>query len=281
MHDDEMPLHDAAGRGSLDEIVELAASVKDVDAEAEGRTALWVAVYEGHHDVARALVEAGADPWRPMMGGWSPGRLSLAGPEPGLFDRPAEVDGLTDDEAEVVAEARRLTTALGARYFDGMGMACVAGIDAAEAARRLEITAEDVDPEEFLDEIDPFDEKNLNLVGLTDVPGGCVVAQPWGPMPQTAGVLKPLAEGTTCYGLYVNPRSGNEGSSVRDGEIAGWDLTPGAADTPQEILSAFLYRDNAVARACAAAGLRLAEARAITGPPDVWARLPERLVEPG
>ncbi|MEU4225195.1 hypothetical protein AB0F17_12925 [Nonomuraea sp. NPDC026600] len=31
-----------------------------------------MAVFEGRVDNARALVSAGADPWRLMMGGWSP-----------------------------------------------------------------------------------------------------------------------------------------------------------------------------------------------------------------
>jgi hypothetical protein len=42
-----------------------------------------------------------------------------------------------------------------------------------------------------------------------------------------------------------------------------------------EILSC-LYLYNAVAYSCAYAGLRLTDARAITGPPDIWLRLPPR-----
>ncbi|MEV4177930.1 ankyrin repeat domain-containing protein [Nonomuraea sp. NPDC049709] len=281
MEDDEvLALHTAAEEGSAEEVAELAGRVADVDAEEEGRTALWVAVYEGNHDHARALVAAGADPWRPMMSGWSPGRLSLAGPEPGLFELPAGTDGLTEGEAAAVAEAKRLTAALGSHYYDGVGLACVAGISAAEATRRLEATVEDVDPEEFLDRIDPFDDESLRFVGVTDVPGGCVVTQPWGYIPQAPGATRRLSAGTVCYGMYANPKSGNQGSIVRDGEIVGWDLHPGGApwedDDAQEVLLSYLYKYNAVAYSCAYAGLRLTEARAITGPPDTWLRLPER-----
>jgi len=36
------------------------------------------------------------------------------------------------------------------------------------------------------------------------------------------------------------------------------------------------YLSNPVAYPCAYAGLRLADARAVTGPPDTWLRLPPR-----
>ncbi|WP_245899856.1 ankyrin repeat domain-containing protein [Nonomuraea indica] len=74
------PLHAAAAIGSPEVVAELVRRVDDVDAEHEGRTALWEAVYNNRPDNARALVSAGADPWRPMMNGWSPGRLGLATP---------------------------------------------------------------------------------------------------------------------------------------------------------------------------------------------------------
>src|SRR5688572_32168356 len=75
---DGRPLQEAARHGHPDVVAELAAAVRDVDDVYEGRTALWVAVHARRPRNARALVAAGADPWRPMMSGWSPGRLSLA-----------------------------------------------------------------------------------------------------------------------------------------------------------------------------------------------------------
>ncbi|MEV0620180.1 ankyrin repeat domain-containing protein [Nonomuraea sp. NPDC050404] len=83
----DRPLHRAAGYGSPEVVAALAERADDVDAECEGRTALWEAVFNDRADNALALVAAGADPWRPMMGGWSPGRLSLAGPGRGCSSR--------------------------------------------------------------------------------------------------------------------------------------------------------------------------------------------------
>ncbi|MER6951481.1 ankyrin repeat domain-containing protein [Nonomuraea sp. NPDC000554] len=119
----EKPLHVAAERGSPEVIAELAMRGADVDAEHQGRTALWVAVVEGRPDNARALVSAGADPWRPTIGSWSPGRLSLAGPTPGLFPIPSPEIGLSEAEATATAEAKRLIIALGDSYYDGLSVA--------------------------------------------------------------------------------------------------------------------------------------------------------------
>jgi hypothetical protein len=105
-----------------------------------------------------------------------------------------------------------------------------------------------------------------------------MIAQPWRYAPQMPGVTKLLSAGTVCYGLYANPKSGDQGSILRDGEVEGWDLHPGGDVSEQpadRILLAYLYRHNAVAYSCAFAGLRLTDARAVTGPPDVWLRLPE------
>ncbi|MEU5431897.1 ankyrin repeat domain-containing protein [Streptomyces sp. NPDC020719] len=275
------PLHRAAVFGSAQVVAELARRVADVDALENGVTALWEAVVARRPNHARALAAAGADPWRPGPGGWSPGRLSLAGPTPDLFAVPVGVC-LTDTERTMAEEAVRLTGALGDFFYEGTGLACVSGIDAAEAVRRLDAARV---PDELADEVleDPYTyemDEILPIVGVTPVPGGCVVAQPWGYAPQMPGVLKRLSAGTVCYGLYANPKSGNQGSIARNGAIEGWDLHPGGGpyedDTAEEVLAAYLYQHNAVAFSCAFAGLRLADARAVTGPPDLWVRLPPR-----
>ncbi|WP_333777430.1 ankyrin repeat domain-containing protein [Saccharopolyspora oryzae] len=270
------PLHEAAERGSPEVVAELARRVDDLDAECEGRTALWRAVYANRPDNARALVAAGADPRRPTIAGWSPARLSLAGPNPDLFDlEPGELE-LSREEVAAVVEGRRLTAALGnLEVTEGLGLACVAGISSAEAARRLEaVPVEGFEP-------DPFDfEQDIALIGATDVPGGCVISQLWGYAPQMPGVTRRLSTGTICYGFYANPKSGGQGSIARDGVIEGWDLSPGgdpyADDPAEQVLAAYLYQRNAVAYCCAYAGLRLTDSRAINGKPDRWLRLPER-----
>jgi outer membrane protein assembly factor BamB len=56
-------LHDAAGRGAIDEVRELLAAGVDVDAPTEyGATALLFAAGRGQVEVVRLLLEAGADP---------------------------------------------------------------------------------------------------------------------------------------------------------------------------------------------------------------------------
>ncbi|MFF7249230.1 ankyrin repeat domain-containing protein [Embleya sp. NPDC008237] len=275
------PLHRAAVFGSPEVVAELARRVADVDALEDGVTALWEAVVSGKPDNARALAAAGADPWRRSVGGWSPGRLSLAGPTPDVFTVPPG-ERLTDAERAAAQDAGRLVAALGSFHVEGTGLACVAGIDAAEAIRRLEAAPA---PAHIIDAAleNPHAverDETLRIVGVTSVPGGCAVTQPWGYAPQMPGVLTRLSVGTVCYGLYANPKSGNQGAIARDGAIEGWDLHPGGGpyedDTPEEVLAAYLYRYNAVAFTFAFAGLRPTEARAVVGPPDLWVRLPER-----
>jgi len=178
-------------------------------------------------------------------------------------------------------EATRLLSALGEFHHDGMSAACVAGIDADEAVRRLEAGEPDADmlvdileaPYDFeLDEI-------LLTVGVTTVPGGCLVTQPWGYGPSMPGVLKRLTGGTRGYGVYANPKSGNQGSIARDGVIEGWDLHPGGGpyqgDSSEDVLASYLCHVKPMAYACAWAGLRPEDARAFTGTPDRWVALPD------
>ncbi|WP_329565728.1 ankyrin repeat domain-containing protein [Streptomyces sp. NBC_01361] len=276
------PLHRAATFGSPEVVAELARRVRDVDAFDDGTTALWEAVMGNRPDNARALAAAGADPWRLQFGGWSPGRLSLAGPTPDLFPVPEGERGLTEAERTVAREGRRLVEALGAFHYEGTGLACVAGIDAQEAIRRLEAKpADGEDLEELLDDPYAYDmDESLQIIGVTTVPGGCVVTQPWGYAPQMPGVMTALSTGTYSYGLYANPKSGNQGIIARDGIIEGSDLHPGGGpdhgDTSEEVLLSYLFHYNAVAYSCACAGLRLTDARAVIGPPDTWVELPQR-----
>ncbi|MEU8382293.1 ankyrin repeat domain-containing protein [Streptosporangium sp. NPDC048865] len=279
---DGKPLHIAAEWGTPESVTELAGHVDDVDAEFDDRTALWTAVFAHRLDNARALVAAGADPWRSMMAGWSPGRLALAGPAPDLFPVAAGHPGLSPAEAATAAEARRLIAALGDAGEETMGVACVANIGAAEAARRLQARpADDADIEAVLDDPWADPDGSLGIVGVTDVPGGCVVTQPWGYAPSIPEVTLPLSAGTVCHSVFANPKSGNQGAVSRDGALEDSDTHPGGGDagghlTADEILAEYLYQGEAVAYCCAAAGLRPTDARAVAGPPDLWLRLPEQ-----
>jgi hypothetical protein len=251
--------------------------VDDVDAMVDGRTALWCAVAANRFDNARALADAGADPWREMMSGWSPGRLSLASSVPGLFGSDR---ALAPEEAAAVDESRRLIGIFGTPYRDGLGIACVAGIDVAEAVRRLDAEILGGDEDQLLAAIgdDELGPEAMATMWATDVPGGMVLAQPWGYAAQMPGVTKALSAGTSCYGMYVNPKSGDQGSIARDGEIVGWDLIPGGQPEQgdEDILLSYLYQYQALAYCFAYPGLRPADQRAIAGPADAWIRIPNR-----
>ncbi|MDP4509632.1 DUF6461 domain-containing protein [Nonomuraea turcica] len=181
-----------------------------------------------------------------------------------------------------MTEARRLIAAIGDLSYFGLGMACVADITAAEVARRLEaVPADDEDVGAIIENLGSHLDDNLTVVGVTAVPGGCVVSQPWGYIPYTPGVAKRLSAGTAYYGMYDNPKGGHHGTAFRDGVMEEGDTHPGAGgaypdDSAEEILATYLYHHHAVAYCCARIGLRLDDARAITGPPDMWLRLPER-----
>lgn len=288
-------LHVAAERSSPAVVAAMAAAAGDVDFLSDGRSPLWLAVHSRRHDNARALAAAGADPWRPMMAGWSPGRLSLAGPEPGLFGAAPAGVALSPAERQAVTLAGELGDRLRVDNYDGTGLLAVAGIDATEAIRRLDGTPMTEDELRAHYEVnaergpDPSDEdywrwlwdlNDLLLVGVTDVPGGCVLTQPWGYQPQTPVVGRLLSAGTVAYGLYANPKSGDQGSIHRDGQTTGWDLHPGGAawgtDTSELILLSYLYPMRAPAYACAFAGLRPVDGRCVTGPADHWVMLPDR-----
>lgn len=275
------PLTQAAARGSEEVVAELAALVADVDAVHEGHTALWAAVFHGKPGNARVLVEAGADPWRPIMAGWSPAKLALAGPTPDLF--PSGEASLSPEEQAAVARAPALIAALRDLPQYGHSIACVAGITAAEASRRMNaVVVTEAELAELLD--DPIrygeDVRYANVLGATDVPGGCVITQPWSFLASRYEVIARLSHGTRCYGMFANAKSGSQGAYAVDGEFRAGDLHPGAGapleDDPADIvLTSYLYQGgHAEAFCCGYAGLRLTDARPILGPPDLWMRIP-------
>ena len=105
----------------------------------EGRTALWNAVYDGCPDLAALLVAEGADPWRDVMSGWSPGRLALAGSTPELFGPPPVGVELTAAESETVLRAGSVIAALGQSSTPvGWSVAAVGGVSADEAVDRVD-----------------------------------------------------------------------------------------------------------------------------------------------
>ncbi|MFI6094261.1 hypothetical protein ACIA8G_01810 [Lentzea sp. NPDC051213] len=269
-------LHWAAEFESAQDLAPLIRQATNIDEMDEDRTALWRAVHASRPDNVAALLAVGADPLRPMMYGWSPARLSLATAYPLPTD-----EVLTPEELAAVEERDRLVAALGGMpEDDGYSLACVAGVDAESALRLLEAESVEVSEDELEDWWeDPFEGDAEGTIGVTTVPGGCVLVQPWGFDASMPGVLRRLTAGSVGYGMYANPKSGNQGSIHRDGDTVEWDLHPGGGvaeeETGEDVLRAHLYLGEAAAFCCAYAGLRLADDRAFTSP-DLWLRLPER-----
>jgi hypothetical protein len=276
------PLHEAARQGLPLPVVERRlVESPQVDALWRGRTPLWEAVMHRHHEVARLLADAGADPWTPLVGGWSPGRLALAGPEPALFGAPDT--HLTAAEMAAIGRARRRIAAVGDPEVEGMSIACVAHVDSAEAAGRLQaLPIEMPDFEAWA--LDPWsegmtDDEVVHTVGVTDVPGGCVVTQWAGYTAATPGLLARLTPGSSAYAMYVDPKSGYQGIAFHHGHLVGSDLSPGSGDcdpddSSQEVLRTYVYLEHPVAYCCDVAGLSPDSPRAFTGPPTKLLRLP-------
>lgn len=294
------PLHQAADSGSPEVVAELAALVRDVDADdGEGQTALWTAVCHWRAENAAALLAAGADPWRPIAADWSPGRLALLSAFASHFEHlPGAVPPSAEERAAAV-EADRFSRMLDDAYLEGLGIAFVAGIDEDEAIRRLGASPErcpvlDLDDPPFPfcepsddeddDDLDPDDFCDMRFVGVTGVEGGCVISQPWGYLPADTNLLGRLSAGTVAYGLYLNPKSGVQGMIARDGAFdqdlgVGLRpevdyLEPGGGNVLLRFLYACSYAHGAVGYGCAYTGLRIPDGRAVTGPFRRWVQVP-------
>lgn len=107
---------------------------------------------------------------------------------------------------------------------------------------------------------------------LADLPGGCVITQPWRYTRRTPDIVKRVSPDTVCYCMYANPKGGTRRYVPRDGTITAWE-TPSIhiislGDLAEGILAAYLYRCRPSAFCCAGADLRLTNARPVIGPPD-------------
>lgn len=273
------PLHEAAELGSAEVVAELAARAADlggagggVDAAAdEGRTALWNAVCWGRPDVVDVLIAAGADPWREVLHGWSPGRLALAAPQLAACVQPPPGDvQLTAEELVTAAEAARLAAVFEGAVEEGAGVTFVGGGDAEEAVRLL-----GAQPCEAPNDVyDP----GPSYVGVTPVDGGCALVQPFGFEVTQPHILRRLsAGGALSYGVFFNPKSGSQGGFSRDGEyeddpVVGLPLDGDVV--PERLLLRFLcgLPDGAgeLGYACAMTGVGPRDAAAVTGPFRQW-----------
>ncbi|MFF4948980.1 ankyrin repeat domain-containing protein [Streptomyces chattanoogensis] len=303
--EEETPLHRAAATGSPEAVTQLIARARDVDArDGEGCTPLWHAVCHGARANAELLLAAGADAWSPQLGGRSPGRLALTTAMAPLFAGLPGAVPLTAEERAAQQEADERTAVFAGVHTEGVSIAFVAGIDEDEAVRRLggdpctcpsdEADEDDEEDDDYDDPddlpygLDPWDfEDPERHVGVTGVPGGCVLIQPTSYELSTGSVLGALSLGTTAYGLYFNPKGGTFGTLSRDGrtELSEEIGRPVHGDGSSE--DHWLYRfwnwdvpdgmwgAGMIAYASAQAGLRVTDAGPVDGPPRRWVEIPE------
>ncbi|MFF3209834.1 ankyrin repeat domain-containing protein [Streptomyces sp. NPDC002886] len=293
------PLHRIAESGRPESVAELAGLVADVDAldhlDGSGVTALWEAVAHGRADNAAALLAAGADAWTPRIAGRSPGSLALSTDMAALF---ADLPGAVPRSAqEVTAQREADEQALVFRgiHTEGLSVAFVAGITEDEAVRRLGTDPErcrvlDLDREPGPygtgpDGFDPSAEEAERFIGVTGVPGGCVLIQPFWYGASTPKVLRALSPGGRAYGVYFNAAGGTFGQLSVDGredEHEEIGLPPYEGSPEGHWLHRFwqwgpeedLRGARSLAYACARAGMRLEDGRAVEGPPRRWVELP-------
>ncbi|MGV9338791.1 ankyrin repeat domain-containing protein [Streptomyces sp. NPDC003688] len=262
----------------------------DVDVrDGGGHTPLWHAVCSMDEDRVRLLLAAGADPWTPQSGPWSPGRLLLTTPlAPLVRDLPGAVE-LSEPENAAQRAADALIAAFGEEplWTEGLGVCFVRDLTEDEVIRRLGADPADCPTEDLDEELDGLDwEESLRFVGVRHVdgtPGGCVITQD-GYLPSDNTLLRAVSTGTTAYGLYFNPKGGTFGALARDGEIVHmeemghWPLDADPAHWPFRFWQrgrTFPWGANHLAYACAAAGLTITDGRSATErtAPGRWVRL--------
>ncbi|MFK0197265.1 ankyrin repeat domain-containing protein [Streptomyces lavendulae] len=293
---EERPLHRLAGRGAAESLAELLRLVGDVDAlDEQGRTPLWEAVTHGRADNAALLLAAGADAWTPRVAGRSPGSLALLTELAPLF---ADLPGAVRPDPERVAAQRAADEQ--ARVFrgvhtEGLAVAFVAGVDEEEAIRRLGADPDrvpvlnlDAKPGPYgtgPDGSDPYGPRAGWFLGVSGVPGGCVLTQPAGHLASSPAVLAAVSPGGRAYGVYFNPKGGTFGHLSVDGGAAHHEeigLHAGE-DSPEGFwLHRFwqwgpygdMYGTGSLAYACDRAGLRVTDPGPLLGPPRRWVELP-------
>lgn len=289
-------LHAATEYGSPEVVTLIAAVAGDLEAVNEFRqTALWLAVCTGRGDNAAALLSAGADGWRPVIGAWSAGHLARITPLAPLFANLPGAIALTDTERAVQEDADARRAALGDLYTECQGFAFVAGLDEEEVIRRL-----GSDPAAH-PAVDPYREpgrfgtgpggfdpndpgRRGRWLGVTAVEGGCAITQPAGSLPAVGDLLLPLSRGTASGEIYFNISGddrftiAHDGRRVADGEITSLPYP----DTPEDLWPFRAWQRglpgahfaSGLAYLSARVGVRVPDADTITGPPHRWIPVP-------
>ncbi|WP_344574177.1 hypothetical protein [Streptomyces lunalinharesii] len=193
---------------------------------------------------------------------------------------------LTPGERAAQREADARAAVFRGVHTEGVSVAFVAGIDEAEAVRRLGRDPHDGTAGPPDASAVPHDPAAAHRrVGVTGVAGGCVLLQPGSYLLGTDAALAALSAGATAYGLYFNPGGGTFGTLSRDGRTepteeiglppygdepeGHWRYRFWSRSRPQE-----RYGAGALGYAAAAAGLRVTGPRPVSGPPHRWVEIP-------
>jgi hypothetical protein len=241
------------------------------------------------------LLGAGADPARSLGSGGTVGRIALVTPLAPLFERQPGVAPLTEAQRAAQDDADRLIAVFEDVETEGLGVAFVGGLDEDEVIRRLGGDPERCPVLDLDNEpgpygtgpggFDPHDyDTSGQFVGVTAVPGGCVVSQPMGYLPGTPEILSRLSAGTVACGMFFNPKGGRYGHVIRDGRSEFNDeigRDPSLDAPPGHWLFRFWqwgegapYGAREIAFLAATAGVRPENAGPLTGPPRRWVEVP-------
>ncbi|MEU8775491.1 ankyrin repeat domain-containing protein [Streptomyces sp. NPDC048606] len=295
--DGTVPLHLATQAGGTESVRALLSSGAEADVrDGEGHTPLWYAVHRMDETTIRTLIGADADVWTPQSGPWSPGRLLLTTPlAPLVRALPGAVE-LSPEEVAEQAEADTLIAAFADRslWTEGLGIGFVKGVDEDELIRRLGADPAKCPPVDR-DGSPPFDGSDhdealhhVSVRGVDGSPGGCLITQD-ASMPRDGALLAAISRGTSAYGVYFNPKGGTFGTLAVDGAVVRSEeigMLRVASDPAAYWRFRFWQRGRsfpagaeALAYACAAAGLRVGGGPAVRGlrTPHRWVALPPHL----
>ena len=285
------PLHVAAEKGDAAAMRLLLAHAGQVDVpDSEGLTPLWQAVAGLRGEIVRVLLDAGADPWRPCVDEWTPGRLALTTELAPMVDGTPGAVPLSASERIEQTWADRLIGAFSAEriHTDGLHVTFTDVADEDEVIRRIggdpascPVLQQDPDT----DQRSLFDEVGLYAVGVTGTAYGCVVSQPFS-LELDQDELSRRLSPATAYCLNFNPKGGVFGTLYRSGKLIWHEeigpRSPFPGSPPeywryrfwQRPGTSFSHDANLLAYACARGGIRKA------GPRDAWAlsRGPRRIV---
>lgn len=239
------PLHNALSEFDPSaEVVRLLISHgADVEAvNTAGETPLWCAVRRGcEDDVAQALLDAGAQPWRPVLSGRSAGRMALDGPLLELFenlpgapeisqaerDRQAEADSLIESYSELSKISPYLAVHL--------CVAFVGGATEDEVIRRAGADQSQcpvLSVEQYKQTVDGTGNGSALWVGTVPT-GGVVIYELMGITPVYKEFLERISVGGAIIAsTFDNPAGGDQRVNMwRDGVSVGW---PSPYNDPRE-----------------------------------------------